>query len=193
MRDPNELYPSPPWPDGKDPILAAMIDRGLRLAAEGLDTLPVVTYTAAHGWMEGHILAEQGRDPVPEPVFFATEQAPTPPFPASKSEEFTDIVAEEIRRFGPEPDEAELCELLLAATTRAWAAGHAEGRSCLGCMPVDGEEGLALRNLLRKGLIPVLPEGEADVPRFELLSATVATYKDLLAAGRTEPGAELAG
>lgn len=176
-----QLYATPPWPSPHDPMLGSIIATGLSQSEEGHDDEFVLIYAAGHGWMEGHVWAEQSRDPVPEPIYFASDDRPSPPFPSEHHSEYLRIIVEEINRFNAD-EEAILSEALLAITARCWALGYEEGLRCPGCMPPKGgERGLALRKLLRDGVIPVVADADEDPGDFELLSASVAAYKALLA------------
>lgn len=174
---PEEL-PTPPWPDPEDPLFRVTVETALD-RAERFGVEHAIVHAAGHGWMEGHVLAEEGREPRPEPIFVATDEMPTPPFPSHRSDDFAAIFNDELRRYEQQGGEA-LSEILIAAAARGWAGGYQEGLSCIGCMPPGGEETLALRSLLRKGLIPIRPE--LDPVSEELFAAVLATYKEQLAA-----------
>ena len=173
--------PTPPWPDPADPLFRVVVERGLESLAEcGLDF--AIVDAAGHGWMEGHVLAEQSRDPVPEPVFSASDDFPTPPFPSKQSREFEEIIVDLLRRAVSEGEERTESGLIIAAAARGWTKGYTEGLSCIGCLPPGGERTLAFRSLLRKGLIPVRPTRPPEEEA--LVDAAVATYKaQLVSAG----------
>lgn len=177
----SEELPTPPWPDPQDPLFRVVVERGLQSLAYGLAF--AIVDAVAHGWMEGHVLAEQGRDPVPEPVFRSSEECPTPPFPAEQSREFREIVLD-LLRTAEKGEERTRSGLVIAAAARGWAKGYSEGLSCLGCLPPGGERALALRVLLREGVIPIRPSRPPEEEAF--FDAAVATYKEQLlsAAGR---------
>lgn len=172
-------HPTPPWPEPKDPILRLTIETALKRASQ-INPEHAIVHAAAHGWMEGHILAEEGRRPRPEPVFVATAERPTPPFPSEHSERLIQIVQDELLRHRGQLGEGALSEIVIASAARGWAAGYDEGLSCIGCLPPGGEWGLAVRSLMRKGLLPI--PAALDPLDEELLGAAIATYKDQLAA-----------
>lgn len=144
----------PPAPDAQSAVLAGLLGRATRVAADGSPAQAVVDL-AVHAWMEGHLDGEDrcggcdgrcgfdrttarpdliavacgsaGAGPVPG----MAPPGPVPPFPDPADPVFVAIVlgALGLLREGRPAD-----RVLPMVAARAWAEGHIEGEDrCGGC------------------------------------------------------------